>query len=204
MDSYQGVSVVIAAKNEAANLHKHLKDIFEQDYPKFEVIIANDHSSDNTLEVLSKFQESYTNLKVLDIQDWHSGGKKAAITKAIFYAENELLLFTDADCIPSSNQWIKQMIAPFEEGVEIVLGYGAYRKEQGLLNLLIRFDTAEIALLSFGFAHAGKAYMGVGRNMAYRKSLFMNAKGFTNHLHISSGDDDLFVQQVASKNRFDL
>lgn len=196
---YQGVSVIIAAKNEADNLQKHLREILEQEYPNFEVIVANDHSNDRTIEILNQFQKDYTNLNVLDIQDWHSGGKKAAITKAIFYAKNELLLFTDADCIPSSNQWIKQMTAPFEDEVGIVLGYGAYRKERGLLNLLIRFDTAEIALLSFGFAYAGNAYMGVGRNMAYRKRLFMDAKGFINHLHITSGDDDLFVQQVASK-----
>lgn len=198
-NNYQGVSVIIAAKNEANNLQKHLREILEQEYPNFEVIVANDHSNDRTIEILNQFQKDYTNLNVLDIQDWHSGGKKAAITKAIFYAKNELLLFTDADCIPSSNQWIKQMTAPFEDEVGIVLGYGAYRKERGLLNLLIRFDTAEIALLSFGFAYAGNAYMGVGRNMAYRKRLFMDAKGFINHLHIPSGDDDLFVQQVASK-----
>lgn len=196
----EGVSVIIAAKNEATNLKAHLSAVLEQDYPIYEVIIASDHSNDNTLEVLNEFKSKYSKLTILDIQDWHSGGKKDTLTKAIFHAKYPLLLFTDADCIPESSQWISQMAGAFTDEIEIVLGYGAYKKEAGLLNAIIRFDSVEVAVLSFGFAKAKMAYMGVGRNMAYRKSLFIRSKGFTNHLHIPSGDDDLFVQENATKS----
>ncbi len=200
-DNHQeGVSVIIAAKNEAKNLQLHLSIILDQDYPTFEVIVANDHSNDDTIEVLNSFKKNYSNLKILDIQDWHSGGKKDTLTKAIFHAQYSILLFIDADCKPVSRNWISEMANAFEEGIEIVLGYGAYEKESGLLNAVIRFDTAEVALLSFGFANARMAYMGVGRNLAYRKQLFINSKGFISHLHLPSGDDDLFVQQNARKN----
>tara|TARA_R110002049_G_scaffold186605_2_gene354861 strand:+ start:4458 stop:5657 length:1200 start_codon:yes stop_codon:yes gene_type:complete len=195
----EGVSVIIAAKNEAKNLNAHLSAILEQNYPLYEVIVASDHSNDNTIEVLNEFKTKYPKLSILDIQDWHGGGKKDSLTKAIFHAKYPLLLFTDADCKPVSDSWINEMISEFNTDVDIVIGYGAYHKKPGLLNAIIRYDTVEVALLSFGFAKAGMAYMGVGRNLAYRKRLFINSKGFVNHLHIPSGDDDLFVQENARK-----
>lgn len=198
--SENGVSVIVVAKNEAKNLAIHLRSILEQDYPNFEVIVASDHSNDQTIEVLTEFEREFKHLRILDIQDWHSDGKKAALTRAVFYAKNEFLLFTDADCEPCSNQWIRLMAKQYAENVDFVLGYGAYTKTSGLLNTLIRFDAAQIAVLSFGFAKVGMAYMGVGRNLSYRKSLFINSKGFTEHLHLMSGDDDLFVQANATKN----
>lgn len=196
----EGVSVIVVAKNEAKNLSLHLRKVLEQDYPNFEVVVASDHSNDNTLEVLREFEREFKNLRILDIQDWHSEGKKAALTRAVFYAQNEILLFTDADCEPSSNQWIRSMSRLYQDKIDFVLGYGGYAKTGGLLNALVRFDAAQIAALSFGFAKAGMAYMGVGRNLSYRKSLFINSKGFTEHLHLLSGDDDLFVQANATKS----
>lgn len=196
----EGVSVIIIAKNESKNLQKHLKSVLEQDYPLYEIIVASDHSTDNTAAVINEFQKQYIHLRFLDVQDWHNSGKKTTLTKAVFYAKYPILLFTDADCSPQSNQWITKMVAPFDNQIEIVLGYGAYFKKTGLLNALIRFDAAEIALWSFGFAKAKLAYMGVGRNMAYKRQLFIDSKGFINHLHIASGDDDLFVQENARKN----
>ncbi len=195
-----GVSVIIAAKNESKNLRHHLTSVLEQDYPLYEVIVASDHSTDDTAEVIKEFQDQYTHLRFLDVQDWHSSGKKSTLTKAIFYAKYPILLFTDADCSPQSNQWVAKMVAPFSDQIEIVLGYGAYHKKPGWLNALIRYDAAEIALLSFGFAKAKLAYMGVGRNMAYKRQLFIESKGFINHLHLASGDDDLFIQENARKN----
>jgi len=113
-------------------------------------------------------------------------------------ASYEILLFTDADCVPASNQWLLRMAANFTEGTEIVLGYGAYSKSKSLLNLLIRFDTTRIAMNYLGFARAGMPYMGVGRNMAYRKSLFYRQNGFISHYRIQSGDDDLFINKAAT------
>ena len=87
----------------------------------------------------------------------------------------------------------------FSNGVEVALGYGAYQKKPGLLNKIIRFETFHTALQYFGYALAGKPYMGVGRNLAYRKTLFFKNKGFSSINHIPSGDDDLFISKVAKK-----
>lgn len=80
------------------------------------------------------------------------------------------------------------------------MGYGAYEKSNGFLNKLIRFDTVWIAVQYFGFALMKKPYMGVGRNLAYRKSLFQNVGGFKTHLDLASGDDDLFISDAANEH----
>ena len=111
---------------------------------------------------------------------------------------NEWLLLTDADCIPASKDWLSLMQRNFGQKTEIVLGYGGYKKEPGLLNLIIRFETAFTALFYLGLAKAGKPYMGVGRNLAYRKSLFYKNNGFASHTGLASGDDDLFINETAT------
>ncbi len=116
-------------------------------------------------------------------------------------AKNDLIVFTDEDCKPSSKEWLSAISNGFNEGKEIVLGYGAYEKQGGILNALIRFDAIYIAIKYLSFAKLGVPYMGVGRNMAYRKDLFFKNIGFANHQHIKSGDDDLFVNETGnSKN----
>jgi hypothetical protein len=110
-----------------------------------------------------------------------------------------MVLLTDADCRPVGPHWISLMAGGFSKEKEIVLGYGAYMSSNSILNRLIRFDTIHIALQYFSFALAGIPYMGVGRNMAYRKSLFYEEKGFTSHYNIHSGDDDLFINRAATQ-----
>jgi hypothetical protein len=126
-------------------------------------------------------------------------GKKFPLSIGIKSARNELLLLTDADCAPSSDQWIKQMVQSYDEKTDIVLGYGPYLKVKGLLNFIIRYDTMMVAMQYLSFALAGLPYMGVGRNLSYRKSVFIKNKGFTSHYRIASGDDDLFINQVAKR-----
>jgi hypothetical protein len=114
------------------------------------------------------------------------------------------LLFTDADCFPANENWLKEMSAGFVNKREIVLGYGAYKKESGFLNKLIRFDTFLIAVNYLSGAIKGKAYMGVGRNLGYKKELFYKEKGFSKHYHITSGDDDLFINQACNKENTNI
>jgi len=194
------VSIVICAKNEAENLLEHLPLILEQDYPDFEVIVVNDCSDDDSQNILEKFQEKYSNLRLSQIKhdEKFTHGKKLALTIGIKAAKNEWLLLTDADCKPESNQWIAAMQRNFTPESEIILGYGGYEVEKGFLNKLIRFDSFFIALQYLSFALIRMPYMGVGRNLAYRKSLFMKNKGFASHAHIQSGDDDLFINEVAN------
>lgn len=198
-----GISVVICARNEAENLLEHLPKIFDQQYKNFEVIIVNDCSIDETEDVLRAFKNKHRNCKIVMLKenDLFIGGKKFALTMGIKAAKNDIVLFTDADCIPGSEHWIEEIATSFLQGqTEIVLGYGAYRKERTFLNKLIRFDAFIIGLKSLSFALAGIPYMGVGRNLVYRKTLFFRNKGFASHQHISFGDDDLFVNEAANKN----
>ena len=193
----QPVSVIICAKNEAVNLSKNLQAVLEQAYPEFEVIVVNDCSWDETEEHLLEMSAKYPHLKVVTIkeQEKYRHGKKVALTLGVKAARHEILLMIDADCIPASKNWLALVQAQFTNDTEIVLGYGAYQKKPGFLNKLIRFDTFLIAMQYFGFALGGNAYMGVGRNLAYRKSMFFRNKGFAKHNHLFSGDDDLFVNE---------
>lgn len=199
----QPVSIVISAHDEDYNLIKNLPDILNQNYPDFEVIVVNHASNDETTEILKDFQRKNSHLKVVNIeQDLNFfKGKKFPLSIGIKSAKNEILLLTDADCKPNSSNWVTEMVKNYTPKTDIVLGYGPYNKSSGFLNLLIRYDTFMIAMQYFSYALMGKPYMGVGRNLSYRRSTFFKNKGFTSHYNISSGDDDLFIQQVAnSKN----
>lgn len=196
------ISVIICARNEAVNLHANLKSILTQKHSDFEVILVNDASTDESLKVLHSFKAQFQNLKIIDIAvtSNYSGNKKAALAKGIAAASNEKLLFTDADCKPASPHWITEMTSQFSKEKDIVLGYGGYKKiKHSFLNKLIRFETLLTAIQYFSYANIGIPYMGVGRNLAYKKEVFMNANGFENHAHITSGDDDLLINQIATK-----
>jgi cellulose synthase/poly-beta-1,6-N-acetylglucosamine synthase-like glycosyltransferase len=198
--SDQGVSVIVCARDEYYNLKENLPLLLAQDYSLFEVVVVNHGSEDETHYLLRDLAEVHKNLKIVNVpQDLNFfTGKKFPLSIGIKSASYEVLLFTDADCVPASNQWLRRMAANFTEGTDIVLGYGAYSKSKSLLNLLIRFDTTRIAMNYLGFAQAGMPYMGVGRNMAYRKSLFFRQNGFISHYRIQSGDDDLFINKAAT------
>lgn len=206
VEKYNPVSVIICAKNEAENLKNNLPYILEQEYPDFEVIVVNDCSQDNTEEVLINLMKKYKNLRYTNIHEdkKFTHTKKLAILVGIKSAKNDILLFTDADCKPISKDWIKRMQSHFDEKTQIVLGYGGYFEENSLLNKYIRYDTMIIALQYFSYYLIGVPYMGVGRNLAYRRSFFFTSKGFSSHYHLSSGDDDLFVNENATRENTDI
>ncbi|MDZ7739646.1 MAG: glycosyltransferase [Bacteroidales bacterium] len=195
------VSVVICARNEAENLKSFLPSVLEQDYHDFEVVVVNDCSDDDSEDVLERFTKEYKNLKVTTIHKESSlrHSKKMALFLGIKAAGNDLLLLTDADCQPVSSKWISGFASSFTRKTGFVLGYGAYLRKKGLLNKYIRYDAMFIGMQYLGMALAGLPYMGVGRNLAYRKSLFLDNKGFGPHLNLQSGDDDLFVNQLANR-----
>ncbi len=195
------ISVIVCARNEAENLRNNLPFVLEQKHHDFEVIVVNDCSTDDTEDVLGDLLKKYKNLKVTNIppDKKFTHGKKLAVTLGIKASQNEWLVFTDADCHPLSDQWLNRLQENFTDKSEIVLGLGKYSPDKGLLNSYIRYDTLVIAMQYLSYALAGKPYMGVGRNLAYRKSLFFNNKGFASHYGILSGDDDLFVNETATK-----
>lgn len=195
------VSVVIAARNEYRHLSENLRALLEQDYPNFEVVVVNHASDDDSAELLKDFQKQYKHLNVVHIEKDINffKGKKFPLSLGIKSAKHETLLLTDADCKPESKIWIQKMVANYQNDTQIVLGYGPYYPEKGIVNKIIRYDTYTVALQYLSFALAGKPYMGVGRNLSYKKELFIKTKGFTSHYNLASGDDDLFVSKVANK-----
>lgn len=194
-------SVIICAKNEDDNLPHFLPQVLNQDYPDYEVVVVNDCSYDNTSDVLEEFAKKHPRLKIVTIKEdeYYRHGKKFALMCGIKGAKHEHFLLTDADCRPVGNKWLRNMMSNYtDDNTSIVLGYGAYEKTKGTLNKLIRFDTFYVALQYLSFALIGKTYMGVGRNLSYRKTLFYKHKGFGSHYFLESGDDDLFINVAAS------
>ncbi|MFC3811047.1 glycosyltransferase [Lacihabitans lacunae] len=196
------VSVIIAASNELENLKELLPMLDQQDYPNFEILVSDDRSADGTYDFLLNNEAKIKHLNFLRIKDLpaHFTAKKYAVTMAVKKSKNDVLLFTDADCRPSSDLWIRNMVNQLTDDKDIVLGFSRYDLELGGLNALIRYETFQTALQYFSFALAKAPYMGVGRNLMYRKELFWNNNGFASHHGLLSGDDDLFVNQAANKN----
>lgn len=200
------VSIIIAARNEHQNLKNYLPLILDQDYPDYEVIVVNDCSSDHSEFLLKEYEEKYPKLKIVTVTEHprFKTGKKFALTMGIKAAKNEHLLFTDADCEPATDRWLRRMANKFKGNTSIVLGYSPYKKTSGFLNLFIRFETVKTAINYLSAALNGEAYMGIGRNLAYTKTLFFSNKGFAAHMHVMSGDDDLFVNQNATPKNVDI
>jgi glycosyltransferase involved in cell wall biosynthesis len=195
------ISVIVCAKNEEENVKKFVPLLAEQDYHTFEIVLIDDASSDNTLEIFEEFEKQYPNIKLVKVENNEAfwGNKKFALTLGIKAAKYEYLLFTDADCYPTSKDWITSMSAQFTQEKNIVLGYGAYEKiSNSFLNKIIRFETLLTATQYFSWAKIGKPYMGIGRNMAYKREEFFKVRGFMDHMKIRSGDDDLFINQAAN------
>ncbi|MFN7911244.1 MAG: glycosyltransferase [Bacteroidota bacterium] len=200
------ISVIICARNEDENLTEFLPKVLTQNYPNFEVIVVNDCSYDNTDTVIEEFSKIFPNLKKATIKedDYYKHGKKFAMLVGIKKASHDNLVFTDADCFPASENWLAEMAKGFTPSKKVILGYGAYQKQAGFLNKLIRYDSFIIAVQYLSAAIKNKPYMGVGRNLAYSKELFFQMKGFSTHYHINSGDDDLFVNTAATKSNTNI
>jgi cellulose synthase/poly-beta-1,6-N-acetylglucosamine synthase-like glycosyltransferase len=199
--SDQGASVIICARNEYHNLKVLLPLLFKQQHPHFEVVVADDASSDNTRAFLLEQQRLRAHLTVVTIKERPAGiqPKKYALQRAIHAARHNRLVLTDADCRPASTHWLSKMSSPLREPIQVVLGYSPYFRQPGLLNRFIGYETLHTGLLYLGSALAGHPYMGVGRNLAYQKLFFERGKGFKNHQQVVGGDDDLWVNQHARR-----
>jgi glycosyltransferase involved in cell wall biosynthesis len=194
------VSLIVCAHDEEENLRRLIPVLLQQDHPSLEIIIVNDRSNDNTYDFLLEQTALDPRLKMVHVKSTppHVNGKKFALTLGIRAASNEWIILTDADCEPASQSWVRKMAERFTQETYFVLGYSPYQHREGFLNLFIRFESMVTALQYLSFAALKNPYMGVGRNLAYRKSLFLDKKGFNNFLHITGGDDDLFVNQHAN------
>lgn len=196
------VSVIICSHNEIENLSKLLEKLKVQAYTEFELVVVDDRSEDGTYDYLLNLQKEWKNLKLVRIE-WtpkHINEKKYAISLGVRAATHDQLLLTDADCEPRSIYWIKTMMEQFTDSIDFILGFSYYREYPGFLNRFIRHETLQTAIMYLTLALSGFPYMGVGRNLGYRKSFFLEKKGFSKILNVVGGDDDLFVNQYARKN----
>lgn len=201
------VSVIICAHNEAENLRKFLKVVLIQQYPQFEVILVNDRSTDNTIDVMVDYYTRNNNVRIVNIpieEKSNYAGKKDALLKGIELAKFDTLVLTDADCRPAGTHWLAHIAGAYLNKTEIVLGYSPYEKQRGFLNKFIRYENVLTALQYLGFAKAGLPYMGVGRNLSYKKKLFEGFDKWKNNRQLPTGDDDLFVNAVARRRNTEV
>jgi len=209
-----GVSVILCAHNESYNLSQYLQALLCQDYPMYEVIVVDDGSEDSTREIVESYctQDPRLHMTFVPGEARVGSTKKLALTLGAKAAQYDYLLLTDADCVPESKYWIREMMEGFSNSpkdgltsnsvsglTSIVLGFSPYFETEGHVNRLVRYDTLFNGLHYLGAALCGHPYMGVGRNLAYRKSLFFESGGFTHMMTSKAGDDDLFVNHVATK-----
>lgn len=191
------VSVIVCAHDEEDNLRELIPLLLNQHHPQFEVIIVNDRSNDGTYDLLLEETQKDKRLRMVQVNHLpeHANGKKYGLTLGIKAAQHDIILLTDADCRPADELWIRSMSDNFDEHTQFVIGYSPYTKARGVLNLFIRFETLLTAVQYISLALLGMPYMGVGRNLAYRKSFFLDVRGFSDLLPVMGGDDDLFVNR---------
>jgi glycosyltransferase involved in cell wall biosynthesis len=192
---WPGVSIIIAHKDHSELLIPSMQFFDKQDYPLFEILVVDDHSTGEDLRRLKASADQFDHVRILTSD---GSGKKAALNTGIAAATHDHLLFTDADCRPLTNQWIKKMVASGRRQ-GIVLGYSPYEKKTSWLNTFIRFETVLTAIQYFSWALIDKPYMAVGRNILYPRKIFLSENVLNKHPHIPYGDDDITIQ-YAGKN----
>lgn len=200
ISEYPGVSILVCAWNEKENLTELIPILDNQDYPEYEVILLDDRSDDGSEDYIRSNIGKWKKIRYLRINDQfeHVTPKKYALTVGMKQATYPLALMTDADCRPNSNHWIKGMVDQITDEKEIVLGFSPYFRGSGLLNWFIRCETFYTAVQYLSFALGGITYMGVGRNILYKRSVFFANKGFYTHRKVYGGDDDIFLNEVAT------
>jgi glycosyltransferase involved in cell wall biosynthesis len=194
------ISIIVCARNEKTNLRTLTPLLLQQNYPNYEVIIVNDRSTDGSSELLKELQKKDNRLIIKEIPEAPAGWnpKKYALTQGIEQARGGAVLLTDADCVPASEDWLRLMASQVSDNHSIVLGVSLYQQQKGILNAFIQYETFYTALQYLSLAIWGAPYMGVGRNLLYKKSLFLDNQGFNQNTSITGGDDDLLVGQIAN------
>ena len=200
-DELEPVSVVVCARDAYHHLVELIPALLSQDYPQFEVVVVNDCSDDETEEYLKDLERHEPRVKPVQLRQHLNffNGKKYPLSLGIKSASHDLLVLTDADCRPTSNKWLRSVVGCYGKGTEVVVGYAPTENTGSFLNVMVRFNSVQRALMYLSAALAGRPYMGVGKNLSYRQNLFFRNKGFTSHYGMAEGDDDLFVSQVATR-----
>ncbi len=199
------VSVVIAARNEENNIARLLTTLVNQTYPsdQFQIIVANDNSTDGTASIVDQFSQKWNNIKLLNVTGRKNAvsPKKNALSQAIEIADGEIILSTDADCLVGK-YWIESMVACFNDN-EMVIGFSRTKLADWSKTNFIRkfehFDFLAMLYAAAGAISSGKYFSCSGQNIAYKKQAYIKVGGFEKIKHLISGDD-VNLMQLFRKN----
>lgn len=193
------LSVIIVTKDSASMLKDNLPAILEQDYPEFEVIVVNDESAGEDEDILKILGSRYRHLyrTFIPKSARYVSRKKLGVAMGIKASKYDWIVVTEPYCKPESKDWLKSLSRNFVPGTNIVLGYCNYSYGKGIFAKRIIADMLMVSMRFLGKAIGGNPYMGIGRNMAYRKEIYLQHKGFSNQLTLTRGDDDLFINEIA-------
>ncbi len=193
------VSVVVYGCNDAENLEKFLPAILKQHYPKFEVIVVNDGSTDETNDVLTRLEPTNPHLYQTYIPEGakNHSRRKLAMSVGIKAAKYDWILTTDANCEVAGENWIASVARNFTDDTHVVLLYSSYLFPKSITSVWRSLDNLFFNMRFLGKALSGHPFMGIRRNLAYRKELFFKNRGFSGYLNLRDGDDDLFINRVA-------
>ena len=205
-EELEPVSVVICARDAYEYLIELIPALLKQDYPDFEIVVVNDCSDDETEEYLKDLERKETRVKPVQLKQHLNffNGKKFPLSMGIKSAQNDLIVLTDFNCMPVNDQWLRSVVNRYNHQTEIVIGYSPYVQKKGSLNHLMRFDALQNGLLYLSAALNHHAYMGIGKNLSYRKELFFRNKGFISHYTTAVGEDDLFINKVSTKKNTEV
>lgn len=199
-DNCPPLSVIIVTNDSATMLKENLPSILEQDYPEFEVIVVNDESSVEDENVLKILGNHYHHLyrTFIPKSARYISKKKLGVAMGIKASKYDWIVVTEPYCKPESKDWLRSMARNFVPGTDIVLGYCNYNSDKGMFAKRIISDMLMVSIRFLGRAIGGKPYMGIGRNMAYRKDIYLSHKGFHNQLPLLRGDDDLLINEISN------
>jgi cellulose synthase/poly-beta-1,6-N-acetylglucosamine synthase-like glycosyltransferase len=192
------ISIIIAARNESTRISSCLESLTRIEYPKekYEIIIVDDHSTDNTCELVGHYTETLNNLRLIRLTEKSSElrGKKNALKTGIEQATGELIFTTDADCIIKP-QWLQKMSQFFNQTVPMVIGFSPLVPRRGILYRFLQFDNLFSAIVAAVFVKFHYPFTSTGRNLAYQISAYQESGGFSALKQYRSGDDMHLTQR---------
>ncbi len=198
------ISVIVAAKNESANIPNLISALINQNYSKdnFEVIIVDDNSTDETFSITKETIKELENFRTIKAENKLFKGKRGALDIGIKSAKHPYILITDADCEPGK-EWINSFADGFGDKNDFLFGIAPYRATKSISNLVARFENLRANIIVFAFAKLGIPYSASARSFGFSKEAFNNIKGYTYTTETLSGDDDLLLRE-ATKNKLNI
>lgn len=200
------VSVVVPARNEATHIEACVRSILASDYPadRFELIVVDDHSTDGTAALVQALQPEAPNLRLVTYEEEPPlAHKKFALEQGLAHATGEILLHTDADCTVGPG-WIRAMVQCFEEQTGFVAGPVLFHPGQTAFERVQALEFLGLAAIAAGDIGRGRPNLCNGANAAYRRAAFDAIGGYRAHGHISTGDDNLLMQQIAFETQWQV